>query len=199
MKGMLLSLVLLFITSKVFCQHFMNGAGLTIMAGVSKGGNVSVGEGLTYSPRFNFVETESLSVSAGIPLSVGISSSFSTNYSSYSGYANDVSIGFILNAPLLISLNIGRGSTKNNQKKFGYFVGAGFGYHHGDFLTTGTDDVGNDYTTTESTNAFGPAANGGVRLGVGRRHRNIELRLSYMQAVNAGNPSIFGLATLFNF
>ena len=39
----------------------------------------------------------------------------------------------MINAPLIVNLNMGHGSTKDNTKKFGYFVGAGFGYHHGDF------------------------------------------------------------------
>ena len=55
------------------------------------------------------------------------------------------SVGFIVNAPFIINLNIGRGSTKDNTDKIGYFLGGGFGYHHGDFIITGTDDYGYTY------------------------------------------------------
>lgn len=96
MKKVISLLVLLFISSTVFCQTFMHGAGVTILVGSSKGGNVSVSKGFTYFPRINLLETEALSVSAGIPLSIGISGSYSGTYSSSGGYySNPGTIGFI--------------------------------------------------------------------------------------------------------
>lgn len=199
MKKIVLSLVIFFTAGTVLAQSFMHGAGLTIFVGSSKGNDVSVGEGFTYFPRFNFLETENLSLSAGIPLSVGISISTNYYYSSGSGYYDGGSIGFVVNVPFIINLNIGRGSTKDNTDKFGYFVGGGFGFHHGDFITIQTDSYGYDYTTTESTNAYGPAANAGFRIGVGRRHKNIEVRFSYMKGMNEDKPNVFGVGALFNF
>ncbi len=192
MKKIILFLALSLSTGTAFCQSFMHGAGITVLVNSSAGVNVSYAEGFTYSPRFNFIETEKLSVSAGIPLSIGVSSSIST--SAY--YDENTSIGFVLNAPLIINLNMGRGSTKDNiESKFGYFVGAGFGYHHGDFLV---DDVNNG-VTTQSTNTFGPAANGGIRMGVGSKHKSIEVRFSYMKGLNSSKPNVFGIAGIFNF
>ena len=196
MKKIFVTAALLFTTGIAFCQTFMHGAGISVLVNVPSNGDITYGEGFTYFPRFNFIETESLSVSAGIPLSIGVSSSVSTSYSYYGGYYdNGASIGFVVNAPLIINLNMGRGSTKDNEKKFGYFVGAGFGYHHGDFLV---DDYNNGLIS-KSTNAFGPAANGGLRFGVGRKHKNIELRFSYMKGLNDDKPSVFGVAGGFNF
>lgn len=94
---------------------------------------------------------------------------------------------------------MGRGSTKENRKKIGYFVGAGFGYHHGDFLTDAYDQNTGTYVNSYSSNTFGPAANAGIRLGVGRQHKNIEVRLSYMKGINESKPNIFGVAGAFNF
>jgi hypothetical protein len=194
MKKIVLSLVLFFTVGAVFAQTFMQGAGLTVLVGTSKGSDATVGEGFTYFPRFNFIETEGLSVSAGIPLTLGVT--ISTSYYSSNGYYSDGgSVGFVVNAPFIVNLNMGRGSTKENTDKFGYFVGAGFGYHHGDFLV---DDF-NYGTTSVSTNAYGPAGNAGVRLGVGRKHRNIEVRLSYMKGINEDKPNIFGIGCSFNF
>jgi hypothetical protein len=193
MKKITLFLALFLAASTGFSQSFMHGAGITVLVNSAKGGDISYAEGLTYSPRFNFIETESLSVSAGIPLSFGISSSISTNVNS----SETTSIGFVLNAPLIISLNMGRGSTKDNtDSKFGYFVGGGFGYHHGDFLV---DDFNNGVVSSKSTNTFGPAANAGVRIGVGRKHKSVEVRLSYMKGLSDSKPNVFGLAGLFNF
>lgn len=198
MKKITFSLALLFTVSSVFCQSFMHGAGITVLVNSAKGGDVSYAEGFTYSPRFNFIETESLSVSAGVPLSFGISASVSSSYSSTTGYSDGSgSIGFVLNAPLIISLNMGRGSTKDNtDSKFGYFVGGGFGYHHGDFLVV--DEYTSDIVS-KSTNTFGPAANAGVRIGVGRKHKSVEVRLSYMKGLSDSKPNVFGIAGLFNF
>ena len=197
MKKVILSLVLLFVAGAAFCQTFMNGAGLTIFVGSSPGGKTTVGEGFTYSPRFNFLENESLSVSVGIPLSVGLTVSTSSYTSSYN---ETVAVGFVLNAPVIINLNMGRGSTKENREKFGYFVGAGFGYHHGDFLENGYDSQGYYYEDSRSINTWGPAGNAGMRFGVGRKHRNIEVRFSYMKGITDNTkPSVFGVGCLFNF
>ncbi|HMJ47048.1 MAG TPA: hypothetical protein VK498_06935 [Ferruginibacter sp.] len=201
MKKIILSAVLLILCSTAFCQSFMHGAGIIVMGGTNgKGSNndFSIGEGFTYSPRFNFIESESMSVSVGIPLSIGVSASTSTSYDTYYGYSDNSSVGIIANIPLIVNLNFGRGSTKENRDKMGYFAGAGFGYHHGDFIGDFYDG-NNNYTDSYSTNTFGPAANAGIRIGVGRKHRNIEIRLSYMKGLNENKPNTFGLACLFNF
>lgn len=202
MKKIFLSVALAFVLSNTFSQTFMHGAGITIIGsttGQGSNSDIGIGEGFTYFPRFNFVETEALSVSVGVPLVVGISTVTSTSYDPYGyGYDNS-SVGFVLNAPLIINLNMGRGSTKENTQKFGYFVGAGFGFHHGDFISDMYDPNTGDYIGSYSSNTYGPAANGGVRIGVGRKHKNIEIRLSYMKGLNENKPNVFGIAGAFNF
>jgi hypothetical protein len=198
MKKIILSLALFFTIGTSFSQSFMHGAGVAIFVGTTShaNGEIAVSEGLTYSPRFNFMETEALSVSVGVPLTLGISISYS--YDSYYGETNS-SLGYLLSAPLIVNLNMGRGSTKENTKKFGYFVGAGYGFHHGDFYGFYTDEYGYEYLATRAVSVHGPAANAGVRIGVGRKHKNIEIKLSYMKGINETKPNIFGLACLFNF
>ena len=178
----------------------MHGVGITVIGsttGQGSNSDIGYGEGFTYFPRFNFLETESLSVSVGIPLSIGILATTSSTSDYYGNYNS--SIGFVINAPLIVNLNMGRGSTKDNRQKFGYFFGAGFGYHHGDFLSDIYDSNTGTYISSYSYNTYGPAANAGVRLGVGRAYKNIEIRLSYMKGLNESKPSIFGLAGAFNF
>lgn len=196
MKKIILSIALFCAVSTAFSQSFMHGAGITVMGGYTHGGDFTFAEGFTYSPRFNFLERENLSVSVGIPLSIGISAS-TDSYDYYTDTYNS-SIGFVFNAPLIINLNMGRGSTKENRQKFGYFIGAGFGYNHGDFISTADYDQ-NGTLSSSSDNNFGPAANGGLRFGVGRKHKNIELKFSYFKGLNDKKPNIFGIAGLFNF
>jgi hypothetical protein len=199
-KIILSSAAMLFFSFVSFSQTFMHGAGLTLIGSTTAQGSnsdIGLGEGFTYFPRINFVETEKLSVSVGIPLCIGISAV--TSYDYY-GYSNSNSIGFILNAPLIINLNMGRGSTKENRNRYGYFVGAGFGYHHDNFLTDNRyDPATNSYIDNYTSNTYGPAANAGFRIGVGRKHNNIEIRLSYMKGINESKPNIMGLAAAFNF
>ena len=190
MKKIILSILLFFAAGKLFSQTFMHGAGIRIFVASPNNGDVSFGETVNYSPRFNFFETENLSVSVGIPFGIGISISAYID-----DYYSDVSYGLVLNAPLIVNLNMGRGSTKENRDKFGYFVGAGFGYHHADFKKY--NDFGE--TRPERTNAYGPAANAGLRFGVGKKHQNVEVIFSYMKGINESKPNIFGVGCAFNF
>lgn len=191
----ILSLVLL-LTGPLYAQSFMHGAGLTVIGGYSNGSSVIFAEGITYSPRFNFYETEKLSVSAGIPLSIGLSStatSYDLNTQSF-GY----SLGFVANIPLMVNVNVGRGSTTANRQKTGYFGGLGIAYNRGDFVSIiEVDQNGN--LVNQQENNIGPQANAGFRFGVGKAHKNVELRLSYFKALNGAKANVFGIAALFNF
>jgi hypothetical protein len=202
MKKIILSAAMALLAGASFSQTFMHGVGITVVGSTTATGSnsdIGFGEGFTYFPRVNFIETESLSVSAGVPLVVGFSAITSTSTDQYGYVYDNSSVGFVLQAPLIINLNMGRGSTKENEKKFGYFIGAGFGFHHGDFLTDTYDPNTNTYIDSYSSNTYGPAANAGIRLGVGRKWKNIEIRFSYMKGINENKPNIFGIAGAFNF
>ena len=191
MKKTTLSLLLFFVTSTVFCQTFMQGAGVNMLIITPDGGNTSYGQGFVYSPRLNVVENDNLSVSIGIPMSLAFSYSLS-DYSN--GYDQNSSVGVLVNIPLLVNLNMGRGSTKENTSKIGYFIGAGGGFHHSDLLIDSYYDV-----ITVSNNTFGIDANAGLRIGVGQKYRNIEILFSYMKGLGNYKPNIYSLAALFNF
>ncbi|MBI3883295.1 MAG: hypothetical protein HY305_03525 [Sphingobacteriales bacterium] len=199
MKVFLLSIALFLISSISFSQTFMHGAGVSIIVAAPEGSNTSIAPGLTYSPRINFIETESLSVSLGIPLSIGFSGNYSATSSTYGGTKESNTLGLSLQVPLMINLNIGRGATKENKGKVGYFVGTGYGYYQGAYVVTQSDLYGNETKKSISYNTAGPALNAGVRIGVGRAHKNIEIRLGYLKGVSSTKSDIFSLAALFNF
>jgi hypothetical protein len=186
MKKTILSLSLFFMVSTVFSQSFMHGAGINYLVRTSNAGGGYFAYGFTYSPRFNFLENEKLSISVGLPLTIAMSIGFN-------GYLTSINYGTVVNAPLIFNLNMGRGSTMENRNKFGYFFGGGMAFHHGD-LIGGFPDF-----ETGSENAFGPAANTGMRFGVGKKHKNIEVRFSYMKGLNENKPDIIGVGCLFNF
>ncbi len=200
MKKFLLSGCFIFLITPGFCQSFMHGAGLSFLFVGAGEKDFYSSEGITYSPRFNFLETKSLSLSIGIPISIGISGgSKSTTSGAYSSTTNTMALMF--DAPLIFNLNLGGGSTKENKNRVGFFIGAGYGFHSGKFhdrtyfqnLFTTFDKPADSYVIN------GPVQNMGMRFRVGRKYRNIELKFSVMEGANEFKPIIFGFAPIFNF
>lgn len=198
MKKIFLSAIISSFFTAAFSQTFMHGVGVSIF--VTKIPNTQIGAfgGATYSPRINMMETEALALSIGVPLSIGTSGSYSYN-SSY-GYTSETSaLRFMFNAPLVINLNVGAGSSPENESRFGFFIGGGFAFHYGDFNVIKVDEYGNSFEDNAAFSTSGVAANAGIRIAVGSHQKNIETRLSYMKGMNKERPSIFGMAALFNF
>ena len=197
MKKTYLLAIAFLVSTASFSQSFMHGVGVSVFVTKVKASDIAAYGGFTYSPRINFLERESISLSAGIPLSVATSGSYS--YNTNSGYTSDNTLRFLFNAPMVINLNVGAGSTREAESRFGFFVGGGFGYHYGNFNIIETDQYGYTYENEGLFGTYGPAANAGFRIAVGGHQKNIETRFSYMKGITQNKPSIFGLAALFNF
>lgn len=195
MKKLTFAAIACLFTLCSYSQTFMHGAGAGVYVVKADNRDAEASGTLIYSPRLNITETEEMAVSIGIPLTFGFSGSY--NYSSNNGSSG--TLGFMFNAPLMVNLNMGRGSTKENERGFGYFVGAGFGYHYTTFTNMVEDSYYGDSNNSGSYSAYGPAANAGVRFGVGNSHKNIELLLQYMKGIDDSRANIFGLSALFNF
>jgi len=198
MKKFTLLVALLLPVAFGFSQTFSHGVGVAVFVTTAKGGNAAVAEGFTYSPRINFLENEDFSLSVGIPLSVGISGSYSSNYNSYSGSTTENTLGFMANVPLIVNFNFGAGSTPDNESRFGFYIGGGAGYHYGRYNVDTTDGY-NEYTYQAKISGIGPAGNVGIRFGVGRGTHNVEARLTYMKSLDNSKANIFGMGALFNF
>jgi len=185
----------------------MHGAGLTITVGVpSTYENIktSFGVGIIYSPRINLYEKQNLSLSLGIPLSIGFSGGASFNPTS--NVSSDENTSFMLNAPLIVNLNLGSGATKDTKKRIGFFIGGGYGFYNASFTSKNSSTAlptgGYVLPSQNQTNNYtivGPVENIGMRFGVGKQYRNIETKFSLMQGTYDFKSVIYGLATLFNF
>ncbi|MFT3702604.1 MAG: hypothetical protein QM802_09550 [Agriterribacter sp.] len=201
MKKIFLLFVLSISLHTVFSQSFMHGVGVGVCITDIPNAGVNPGIAFTYAPRVNFVETEALSVSVGVPVSIGFTGSKSPGTFNVVGSSDTYTSHFMLNAPAIINLNIGAGSTKRNNKRFGFFVGGGFGYHYGGYSQK--DDDPDDFLFTTYTNkyssSYGPAGNIGLRFAVGSHQKTIEARLSYMKAISESKMSAYGVTALFNF
>lgn len=184
-------------TSGAFSQRFINGIGLAYFNTSAQGINSTNSFGITYSPRVNIMESDDFALSIGLPISVGMSLHVS-NINNDNGTDNN-SVSVMADVPLFLNFNFGAGSTKECEDRIGFFAGVGFAYHHTDGVQDGTDAYGDETDSTYSLNAYGPAANAGIRLGVGSRGHNLELRVSYMKGLDASKANIIGAGVLFNF
>lgn len=196
MKKILFGLLTMLCFAAGNAQSFMHGIGLNVFVANASGGQTAVNGGITYSPRVNFVEGDDMSVSVGIPFTAGVSGSYSASYNSQYGSSSSNTLSFMLNVPLVVNLNMGAGSTKDAEARFGYFVGAGYGYHHGSYNIS---DIINGTETSSNFNAMGPVGNAGLRFAVGRGSHNIEVRFQYMKGLNDVKPNIFSAGAAFNF
>lgn len=200
MRKILVSLFIIISVQQASSQTFLHGAGVGFAVANSKtaGQDAKVFGTFHYYPQVTFVESETYSVSAGIPLTVGLSGSYSANFSSRGDSYEENSLLAMLQMPLMVNFNGGAGSTKETEQRFGYFIGGGFGYH-----STGigyyTDEFGNELDGKQYSKGFGPAANAGVRFAVGSNQKNIEVRFSFMKGLKDAKPSVFGLNAAFNF
>lgn len=198
MKKMFTVFLALCALSTTYGQSVMHGAGTGVSVVTLKNGDPVAYGTLMYSPRVIMVENEGSSVTIGLPITLGLSGSY--NYSSY--YGEESNIQYMINAPLMVNLNVGAGSSFNTEDRFGFFVGGGFGINYGNYMVEQTIMVdGFEYydAVSKDVATYGPAANAGVRIGVGRQTKNIEILLSYMKGINKTKPNTFGLNCLFNF
>ncbi|MBX3253415.1 MAG: hypothetical protein KF862_04675 [Chitinophagaceae bacterium] len=187
-------LFVVFFSAKGNSQVYMHGAGIGGYFTDVPGAYLA----FTYSPRINFIENEVLSLSAGIPVSMGFSGNYYANYNSNYDPYEENTLRVMLNVPFIVNINWGAGSTKQNERRVGFFAGAGFGYHFGD---TGykLDRWGNELEVRDYRSSYGPAGNLGARFKIGRLQKNLEARFSFMKGINNADVGVFGIAALFNF
>jgi hypothetical protein len=189
MKKLFFSMLFFCIAASGQAQNFMQGVGINVVLQSASGFSADPVGAIIYSPRISFMETETSSLSVGLPLSFGISGHYSTQ-----NYAAN-SLGLMFNAPLMFDYNYGAGSSRESEDKFGFFAGIGFGYHTNEYIVS--DDYGNDYSSKMS--GWGPAGNIGARMGVGHGSHNLEVRFSYMKTMDNSKSNVIGIGCLFNF
>ena len=200
-----LSVLLIFCSSlfsSVYSQTFMHSVGGTISVLGSKGEILTTdflgipyyksynfimeAVALTYFPRLNFETGNKSSFSVGIPLSLGIGAASDINKENSGVY-------FSYDLPVIADFNIGLGATRENEKRFGYFLGAGFGYGHVSLaLTSGSEKI----------NSYGPIGHGGVRFKIGSIDSNrgfgkdIVIGLFYKPRLDKYKFKTFGVQVL---
>src|SRR3954463_9943621 len=97
MKRLLFLFTTFFVLSNAYSQTFMHGVGTGVVVDKAVFSDAQVYGTLIYSPRVNVLETESLSLSVGVPLTIGFSGSYNNN--TYSGESGD--FAFMFNVPII--------------------------------------------------------------------------------------------------
>jgi len=184
----ILTSIALSLSGFAFSQTFMQGLGVNLVMQSLPGYSVNPVVGILYSPKFSFLEKDHSSLTVGLPLSFA----YAGIYNTQAGIENNTTIGWMLDAPLMINYNYGAGSNKKVSGRFGFFAGFGYGYHSNPF----TDNSGDDVAIGES--GFGPVFNAGVRI-ARDRHHNFELRFSYMKAMDVSKSDIYSIGAIFNW
>jgi hypothetical protein len=194
MKKIIVLAAMFFATATGFSQRLMYGVGLSVFKTTVRGASSPVDWAFTFSPRFNLIEKPDGSLSVGIPMSLGTGQ----NYKSGGPYQDNDGLRFIANLPLIINLNVGSGSTKDNEDRYGFFVGAGFGYHVGTVTSNYPDGTGGVYEMDGNVKTMGPLVDAGIRRRVGRSGINVELRCLYMKGISDSKANVFGGGLVIN-
>ena len=151
-------------------QRFTNSAGLTfeyiygtVGGAAPKSYNLILTPYyITYSPRFNMLETGSTSLSIGAPVGIYIGGySGTVNYSQFgfSSTINDYGWLFGYELPVVLDFNLGKGAIRDNDSRLGAYIGTGYSYSRFNIF-------GSHYSNYHGT-SIGPLIRGGVRLRLG--------------------------------
>jgi len=131
---------------------------------------VGAGLGYQFSFRYNLYEIDDeMSVSASLPIGIGITSWSSTEYSS-DGFGS-------LHIPLFVEFNYGNGATYSSSSNVGFVLGVGYQW---DLMAVISDDVVDGYTSDKEKYDYPQAEKSWfhptVKLGVRYWSRNNKLR-----------------------
>lgn len=186
-------------------QLFSQSAGITGFGGITQDSSRISGyfaEGITYSPRLNFaVLSPSSCFSIGTHLTAGFG--VSTTSDDFNTLDNTkLGISYMVDAPLMVEYNFGAAATREAFKKWGFFLGGGYGWHFTQTKIDAYDPYYNDYTTVkENVNAHGPVFDAGFRFPIGLAVLGVRFQYqsisnpTYLTRMNG----LFGMGVDYNF
>ncbi len=144
--------------------------------------------GAFYFPRFNAFENKSLALSAGVPLTAGISAGANNGSGSRIGFGVDV--------PLMIDLSVGAGSSDKSEAIVGGFIGAGFGFTHANQQYTYSAPGWSGVERYKGT-SYGPVVHTGFRYA--HYKWDFTIRLFYKSGLEEQKFKTFGIAGSTSF
>jgi hypothetical protein len=147
-----------------------------------------LGGGIVYSPALNFlVISERSTFSIGTHIALG--TNINANYNSNTG-GNSTSI-FMADVPLVVAWNFGNAATRNAYMKWGFYAGAGYGFHN---ATRSVEYFDDEELTTNQVHVSGIVIDTGIRFPIA--NSSWGARFSYMLNNHQYNPDITGIASI---
>jgi hypothetical protein len=137
---------------------------------------------ISYFIRYNVLEKNNASLSIGVPVSIGISI-----VENDAGFTTDRGIGFSYDLPVVMDYNFGCKSTLQNEKKFGGYVGTGFGYFRANISGSNSSNL--------TTSTYGPIFRVGFRFRSNAENwkgHGIAVGLYYKKGLETKKISTFG-------
>lgn len=190
-----LAFLMIILTSYANAQ-FRSSVGVGVLSGTGKIPEgaaeyseqpVIGGWGVFLYPRYSF--NENGSISAGVPLTLGLSGSTNSRTGG--------SLSFIADIPLTVDYNFGAGSSEDAESNFGGFLGAGFGYTYSnytdEFYIPGAIDT---YEQLKGS-SYGPLLHGGIKAVIGEKV--YFLRAFYKVGLEKAKFRTFGLSLGLDF
>ncbi|MBO9730589.1 MAG: hypothetical protein J7623_18245 [Chitinophaga sp.] len=151
-------------------------------------GNSYLGAGLVYSPRLNFLRFSDHSVLA-LSTHIGVGTTINDNYNSNTG-GNSTSI-FMANMPVLVTWNFGNAATRRAYTKWGFFTGAGYGFHN---ATHGVEFIDDEEVSSNQIHVSGMVLSAGINFPIA--NSSFGIRVAHLFNNNQYNPDIAGITTI---
>ena len=169
-------------------QDFGVGTGINMVFQPVNGYPAVFSFGFVFSPRYIFARKENEYLYLGMPLTLGFSGTGDSK-------TIDLSLGIMLDLPLIFNYDYEFGSLKRGGSRFGYFAGGGIAYHYNKYSVSSDPAI-----AVQQVNGFGPVVNAGIRYSLSKyRIHSYELKFSYMKMIVESKPDIFGLGFIVNF
>jgi len=187
MKSAMLFLAGIFMMLTGYSQGLMHSVGGTLSFTQARGTENTAAYSIfhrsfTYYPRYNVLANERSSLSIGAPLSIGFGTASSMT---------DAGLMFSYDLPLVIDFNLGARSTPENEKNFGGYIGAGFGYSK----IKVSESMYSDFTGT----SYGPMVRGGIRFLIDGWSQGISVGGFYKKGLEKEKLRYFGMNLLCDF
>jgi hypothetical protein len=170
-------------------SRFMHSVGATISALFGKddfSNSFSLMQtNFCYFPRYNFSQSENTSFSIGAPVGIGVGLVSNT-------FGGDAGVSFAYDLPVVVDYNFGCKATKNVQKNFGGYIGAGFGYYHVRISQSAFSDF--------SGSTYGPMVRAGIRFSNERwNDKAVTVGVFYKKGLEDAKLQTFGFNVLADF
>ncbi len=139
----------------------------------------------TFFPRYNLTQSENSSISVGAPVGVGIGIT-------QNSFTNDVGVLLAYDLPVVIDYNFGCMATRKSLKRFGGYVGMGFGYYNVSISKSAYSDF--------SGATYGPMGRLGMRFGKETWiEKAVTIGIFYKKGLETSKLNTAGFNVLYDF